>query len=391
MKRYSNQFRMQVQTESDWYIPVVTVRRQVVPGTTITGGSIDFRFASSVINRFLLTPVLVQHHMFYVPHRLVWDGWQDFISQALDENTTIPNTAVPWYRVQDIGRGDDTYTVLARRAYKLIYNEYFGQSGVVDYPDITDDANIDDLSTICWDQYTSKATVTDKVEDGAFEAPVTGTDPDQVATINLRQFQRSMRDAVSRRKATTTGDKYIDSLRRMGVELDWRLQMAPEYLGTSQVIVRPMEIQSTVPDTLDDRASQWRHKFKHNFTKKKSFAEHGMIMGIMNARPSFQNVTTQAPVDARQENLDDYYLGDNMTVQDRTSSAAVERFSWLRNGRNTYPGNSLNYTYTGGIVAGGVPYVDTSLYEREADGRSHWSVLSDMNMRELTPVAPNQF
>ena len=390
MKRYSNAYRVQNQVESDWYTPVVTLRKQVVPGTTINGGSIDFRFASGVIPRFTLSPVLVQHHMFYVPHRLVWDQWGEFISQASDAPVEVPTVVQAWPTVQDVGRSDTTYQVLARRAYKLIYNEYFGQRNVVDYPDITDDVDVTDLTSIIWDQYTSKTILNNLVESGEYEAPVTGTAPDQVATINLRNFQSDMRDAISQRKATTTGDKYVDTLRRMGVELDWRLQMAPEYLGTSQVIVRPMEMDSTVPDQQADRASQWRHKFKHNFTKKKSFAEHGYIMGIMNARPAYQNDTsTFAPTDSGLTNIHNYFLGDNLSVGDRTGTTTTERFGWYLNGRNHYNEDTLGFVYKGQISA--APYVDPQGYTREADGLKHWSVLVDANIRELSPVAPNQY
>lgn len=118
--------------------PVACV--DVLPGDTFQmATSIFFRFSPLVAP--VMTPVVVKVHHFYVPFRLLWDDFEDFITGG-PQGTSVP--VVPYLRIN----GDLTGTLsdylgipnmpqlreanktlkinsLYHRAYALIWNEWY--------------------------------------------------------------------------------------------------------------------------------------------------------------------------------------------------------------------------------------------------------------------------
>lgn len=103
----------------------------VVPGDT-------FKVTTEMLMRFapLSAPVMhdlnVYTHFFFVPNRLVWDGWQDFITGGSDnrsKNKRVP--AYPWYGV--VGNGDGNISWSFMTDGSLL--DYLGYPTVKDYED----------------------------------------------------------------------------------------------------------------------------------------------------------------------------------------------------------------------------------------------------------------
>jgi hypothetical protein len=122
-------------------IPILL--EEVVPGDR-------FRLNTELFIRLapMLAPMMhrvnVYTHFFFVPNRLVFDGWQDFITGGLDgtDFTVFPQmnvldasskavfgvgTLSDYFGLPDMsGADDDIYlNALPFRAYQLIYNEYY--------------------------------------------------------------------------------------------------------------------------------------------------------------------------------------------------------------------------------------------------------------------------
>lgn len=128
-------------------IPVM--HDEVVPGDT-------FKIGCEAVIRFLpmVTPILHEInayvHYFFVPYRLLWDDWEDFITGGVDgdDSSTLPTwvtdggsvtnddgTTIADYAVKSLWDyfGFPTGTVPAdafpvdfpKRAYNLIWNEYY--------------------------------------------------------------------------------------------------------------------------------------------------------------------------------------------------------------------------------------------------------------------------
>lgn len=149
-----------------------------------------FRHRSNCLLRVqpLLKPVMhmvdVRIHHFFVPIRLLWDEFEDFITRKNAELTApvIEYTGGGTYDLLDhLGVPDVTRDInaLPVRAYNLIYNDYYRDQ------DLTTEVDLDDLDlkTVCWqkDRFTSArsnpqlgaASVNIPFSSGT-EAPVTG-------------------------------------------------------------------------------------------------------------------------------------------------------------------------------------------------------------------------
>lgn len=93
----------------------------------------------------MVSPVMhkvdVTHHWFFVPNRLLWPGWRDFIAPKTDD--AIP-PAHPYFSPAGIGVGDlgdylglpiatvDKLSALPYAAYQAIYNEYYRDQNLID-------------------------------------------------------------------------------------------------------------------------------------------------------------------------------------------------------------------------------------------------------------------
>lgn len=117
---------------------------------TLPGDS--FQHASSVLLRVspLLAPVMhpisVRLHHFFVPNRILWDGWEDFITGGSDGEggssgafpTITVNTGSGWaegsladYLGVPTGVDDLPVSALPFRAYAKIFNEYYRDQDLV--------------------------------------------------------------------------------------------------------------------------------------------------------------------------------------------------------------------------------------------------------------------
>ncbi len=96
----------------------------------------------------LMHPVRVRINTFFVPNRLIWEDWEDYITGGSDGDDASVH---PFHSVSAITEGslmdylgvpvasyspNLTYSVLPIRAYDLIYNEYFRDQDLVTELDV---------------------------------------------------------------------------------------------------------------------------------------------------------------------------------------------------------------------------------------------------------------
>ncbi|QCQ84628.1 major capsid protein [Blackfly microvirus SF02] len=122
-------------------IPIMV--QECIPGD-------KFNISCESLLRFapLVSPVMhrmdVTMHYFFVPNRILWDGWEDFITQT-DPGTGIP--AFPhevidsgsYTRLHDYlgipipdGPAGEVLNALPMAAYQAIYNEYYRDENLID-------------------------------------------------------------------------------------------------------------------------------------------------------------------------------------------------------------------------------------------------------------------
>lgn len=389
MRRYPLSFRSQVYQEANFYALTPILRKLVAPGDTISTVLVDARFISAVFPKVVTNPLLAQVWFFYCPHRLVFDQWVDFI--ALDDAvTSVPTSTTAWSAMFENGTG--AKHSLFRRSYKAIYNQYFGdersgQAKFAWYDNINDDVYTTLHRLLAWDQFKASAANTAAYTQSSFTATVSGA----TATIPLDSFARALRDNNARRRQKMTGEKYVDTMRLMGVELNWQIQMAPEYLGSGQAILMPRERAGSGDATsIATRVSEWSGKLAATVKKRCAFAEHGYLVGVMGFRPSYL-VSDENPVDTLVDTTAEFYRPDTSSIMEgSTNGRHTPRFTYYQKGNNMV---GINANGNALVVPAGSEsfYPDLSYYVPAVGGGvSHMSCTADVVVKGQTVVPPNR-
>jgi hypothetical protein len=301
--------------------------QEVLPNDT-------FDMSTSVMMRFqqmvtpAMHPVEVRVHQFFVPNRILWSEWEDFITgKAAPEIPTI-NTTGNFVNLAGylgfLSTQAKDLSCLPFRAYNLIYNEYFRDQDLI--PEVSLDSR--EIQRIAWqkDQFT---TARPSPQQGSAitlplgtSAPITGAagftiggTPQNVETdsigalrgspavssvgidtsgltadlanassIDVIAFRRAL--ALQREKEARSryGDEYVDLLSYMGARpQDSRLQR-PEYLSGGKRTIQFSEVLDTSGSGTGDLYGHGIGAVKSN-RYRKTFPEHGIIMTMMSVRP----------------------------------------------------------------------------------------------------------
>lgn len=396
MKRSQNLFAQQTANGGPFYSLVPVARKSVSPGTTFTDVRAKVRMQTSTVNKFVMTDALLTVHWFYVPYRLVWDQWSEFIA---GDTAQVPSTQLAWGLLFEHHPNTWNHSVLGRRAYKLIYNQFFGQFDTAQQYVVDNDGERDAKTLRIWEQFGSALT-TEIPEEKSF-------DIDGLTAIPLNEFARQMRDARSVSRTSLTGNKYVDLMRTMGVELDWRVQMAPEYLGSIKKVVKPSYQVSNDPTALDERWSRWQTECEVTLNRRMSFAEHGVVFGLAALRPAIMNEFGTLD-DILMRARDRFYMGNNDAIYETlgfvpAGSGGAPRELYGERFINLLRGTNLH----GAGPAGTVPWFVNVLGDGDTD---HLNMVypnvapliptqdelgyqvcftSDVTFRELTPLRGN--
>lgn len=277
---------------------------EVLPGDT-------FQHSTSMLLRMspmvapVMHPIEVRLHHFFVPHRLVWDGWEDFITGGADGNDT---STIPQFTSNATSGNLEDYYGLPRnsglsfnalpiRGYNAIWNEFYRDQ------DLQSEVNLFDKNTlhVSWEKdYFTAARPWEQKGDAVTipigdEAPVVGAvaELDNVTTpatiMDLRRAVALQRFAEARARY---GSRYTEYLRYLGVTpKDSRLER-PEYLGGGKVNVAISEVLQTAPETVVAGSEYgvgdlYGHGIGAMRTNayRRFFDEHGYIHSLMSVRP----------------------------------------------------------------------------------------------------------
>jgi len=280
-------------------VPICCFRRSVMPGQTVSlDAEMEFRSSAWPVSMNKLVNTV---SYFYVPYRLLWDGWVNYIT---DGTGTLPTDATLQPIVFDT---EGTSTVFARRAYKLIYNQFFGdENSVTGLYNIINDAETLNHAVLQLEQRLRDLLLASQFQTDTYDATVVGA----VATTDLQEFSRAAAAARRNFSFDSSGDKYNDFLKKFGARPTFNEQIAPEYLGGITKDVAPRTQAATDGANLGALRTYYSDRIRSGFGKK-SFNEHGIILGIQYSRPvMFRNTMTAVDVDMK--NLDDYFRGDNV-------------------------------------------------------------------------------
>lgn len=275
-------FRANVYNEGSYYSLIPVFRKAVVPGESLSG-RVRVDWESEPLSMNLLAGGVASVYAFYVPYRLAFPGWVDFISDPQD-GTVLPTTTVAWPLLFETSSlAAVTYSSLGRRSFKLAYNQFFGDDAIANafYDDISDDTVVASMRLKTTDQIGGIAIL------GADAPAATVVSYGAAGTwsnVTVEQLANAMSRYRSDRRSDLTGDKYVDALKRYGVSLDWRVQNAPELLGRWDAEFDAKETRATDAANTGVAQSRFGGRIECDIPRK-FFAEHGIVMMVLAVRP----------------------------------------------------------------------------------------------------------
>ena len=327
-------------------VPLATM--EILPGD-------EYIHRTSLLARVapLVNPVMhdveIRVHSWFVPNRLLWTGWEDFI---VGNGGTHPTINVPGDSTYDLmdhmgipPATGDAVNALPVRAYNKIWNEYYRDQ------DLSTERTEDQLglANICWqkDYFTTCRDVQQQgseVEVGfsSGEADVKGLGFDTSHTSgqtnisiretgpNTRTYAKAAASDVASNKlyleedpdnagypkliadmSTMTGgisvndlrqaialqnfaevrvrfgDRYVDFLRYLGINPgDTRMQR-PEFLGGGSQSINFSEVLATAEGTTTNVGDLYGHGIAGLRSRRyrRRFTEHGWLLTLLSARP----------------------------------------------------------------------------------------------------------
>ena len=157
---------------------------EVLPGDTIQQAT-NCLIRVSPLLAPVMHPVHVKVHHWFVPHRLVWEDWEDFITGGADGNdsSTFPTLTIDstvgaaggladYLGFPTKSSGSYTSSALPFRGYSMIFNEWYRDADLtteltIDKTDGTDTTTNTTLQKVAWekDYFTSARPWTQKGDD----------------------------------------------------------------------------------------------------------------------------------------------------------------------------------------------------------------------------------
>ena len=308
-------------------VPVLC--EEVLPGDTFIHSLSGLTRVAPLVHP-LMHRVELRFHSFFVPNRILWDGWEDFITgeNDVDPKPTVVNngnagTILDYMGVPPVsGLEIDALPVYA---YNLIYNEYYRDQNLQDERALTNigvarcawqkdyftiarpqpqqgepisiPLNAEFQSRLRSEETSNPAAgkyapaQADPPTGGQGNYLWSGIDIEQVggtegviAIDDLRRSLALQRFAEARMRF---GSRYVDYLRYIGVNpSDGRLSR-PEYLGGGKEILSFSEVLATAETAEKNVGDMSGHGIgmgrADSYTRM--FEEHGWVLTLMSARP----------------------------------------------------------------------------------------------------------
>ena len=194
----------------------------VVPGETLSG-TVKVNAQSAPAFRNNKNKAYLDAFAFYVPYRLLWDNFPQWITGA--NSDPIPKVSDLFFHNFEARHCLDysvdqytTHTAWQRRAYNMIGMKFFGYKSEVDDADYISDAN----AVLPAIQRPSTFEVASPPSTVPSAAIPTGTVDDLRAAFAHDTFEKVR---------AMYGDRYVDYLRALGVQTNWAVLDEPETIG----------------------------------------------------------------------------------------------------------------------------------------------------------------
>lgn len=350
MRRFMFDLSCEHKLSTDMGLLVPVNAEEVLAGDTFIGSATALCRVAP-----LAQPVMhrceVRLHHWYVPNRILWDGWEGFITGR--DDTSVPTITLPadsGLRALADHMGIYPHVgaevnCLPFRAYNLIYNEFYRDQDL-QTARTTDQLG---LARCCWqkDYLTVARPSPQQGEPNSIpvslgQAPVStrdvtgisGTvdlqinasdgkayadqtvlakglwakfeDGESAAGISIDDMRRSLAFQRFAEARARFGERYVDYLRFLGVNpTDGRLDR-PEYLGGGKQIISFSEVISTAETDSAGVGDLYGHGIAALRSRRyrKFFEEHGWVLTLLSVRPKTVYQTHNPRKFFRKDNMD---------------------------------------------------------------------------------------
>jgi hypothetical protein len=327
--------------------------QEVTPGDTWSGKSTGvFRLAPLDVPSYMSLNVFV--NFFFVPHRIVWDEFEDVITGA-DTTTSWPTITwgaaqiEHWYRFGATGgttTSPSEMNALPVRAFNKVFNEHF-RNHLIETERSLDSTAIARVRFPTSDYYGG---ITDEIQQGS-EETIDTSNP----TLGITNVTDAIRRQRIKEKRSQYGERYTDLLASYGINApDSRLDR-PEHVARGKTTIGISEVVATATSTSENTGEYRGHGIAGMNIRfpKRRFNEHGTLIGVMYARPRlqlFEKFDKHWYIQDKEDLYHPELSGDTqVVVKNRevysTASAADGNFGyqardeWLRSPRDIIAGN----------------------------------------------------
>ena len=311
MKRFKYGLNFAVNNYGRFYeaLPVSVV--ETAPGDTLAG-TVTARVITDTTTRVIQNRTYHDMYTFYVPYRLLWDEWPDFIAQvndALVPPSDVSTAQQLLLRNQDAGKNNDFIV----RAYNLIWNKFFKNTEVPENSPTNITPSLTALRPTTINQRLRTAVeLLDQTVDTSGATLTVGAIRDAFA-----------KDRYDKLRAYY-GSKYTDYLNAIGVAGSWSILEEPELVGMKMANLNWTTVDATAnvfpvdaqdPSTvLGQVAGRWNGS--NTVRVKKTFTpEHGLLITLAVIRMDAQSIHERYPLFAQKTQYDDFYQPQFETVR----------------------------------------------------------------------------
>jgi len=290
-----------------------TCIQYVNPGDTWSGKCGQL-IRLSPLKRALLTDLFVDNFFFYVPYRLIWADWENFIA---DGPMDVPNHSPPTEAVGVdstslsclfLAGGETaiTYSAMSEYAYNLIWNEYFRDDN--DPTRVPSQAPGQFGAEVYYkkDYWTC---LREQLGHGQSDQliPLDAT----AENISATEILRGLAQQKIAMKRATYGTRYVDILRSFGISVNYQMLQRPEVCAMSRGTVNVTDVVQTTDGAGPDNelGELGGHGISGNrlSLRRKTFPEHGILMGLAVVRPVHLDKLYNEWLENRGRTYQDYY------------------------------------------------------------------------------------
>lgn len=262
-------------------IPAACV--EVLPGDSFQGQTSLLVRATPLVAP-VMHPVTVRVHHWFVPNRILWGGWENWIVNSTNSDVP-PTTSTGINQPLNAYLGlDDTVAhplinALPHYAYNKIWNECYRDKELC----AERAASSKSVAKVMWEKDEFTTASIDPAE-GAYDVKIPLDATSQ--TMEVADLRAALADYRYQEARSRYGTRYVEYLRYLGIKPSDARYNRPEFLGGGRQTISFSEVLQTGEGT-DPVGTMRGHGIValRSNRYRRFFEEHGFVMTLVSVRP----------------------------------------------------------------------------------------------------------